>query len=56
MTEKEVIVLEFKKVIFADEDDAHKIGEEIEQLSDDLIEYTGYYLDDDLKEDAEEWN
>lgn len=53
---KEVIVLEFRKVVYADEENAHEIGEEIEQLTNELVEYTAYYLDRDLKEIAERWN
>ena len=52
---KEVMVLEFRKVVYADDENAHEISEEIEQLTNELVEYTGFYCDEKLKEDAEVW-
>lgn len=55
---KQPIVLEFRKVIMADEDrqDIHAIGDKIEDYYANDIEYTGYYLGDkSLKEIAEDY-
>lgn len=52
---KETIVLEFRKVVYIDEELAHEIGEQIEEELGEEVEYTGYYVNEELNELAEEW-